>query len=180
LIAAGATRGPLKPLAPYEGLAYGAHPCFGWAAAPGALAYHFILRDGTSSTSPIFYESDVKTARFVYPESAPALVPGKIYSWRVSVPGVMEPKLGPAARFFILEGDDAGQVRRALEVAKLTAARSDRLREARIFEEYGVWYDAFRIAAELVDENPTGAEARAYYALLLRHLSEGTTQPLRP
>ena len=67
LIAAGATRGPLKPIAPYEGLAYNPRPFFAWAPSPGTSSYHLTLRDGTESSSPIVYETDVKAALFTYP-----------------------------------------------------------------------------------------------------------------
>jgi CHAT domain-containing protein len=174
LIAAGATRGPLKPIAPSEGLAYNARPFFAWALSPGAGSYHFTLRDGTESSSPIVFESDIKVAQFAYPPDAPVLVPGKLYSWRVSTAGVMEKKQGAVATLFVLSGEDAAQVKTALEKAKLTAPKSpaDRLRQAQIFEQYGVWYDALRIASELVTENPNDAEAKAYYDSLVQKLRD--------
>jgi len=174
LIAAGATRGPLKPIAPYEGLAYEARPFFSWTPSPGAGSYHFMLRDGTDSAAPIIYESDVKVAQLAYPANVPALTPGKLYSWRVSTAGVMERKLGAPANFFVLSGEDAAQVRRALAKAKLTAPKSaaDRLRQARVFEQYGVWYDALRIASELTQENPNDADARGFYDSLIKRLKD--------
>jgi CHAT domain-containing protein len=174
LIAAGATRGPLKPIAPYEGLAFNAHPFFAWTPSPGAASYHFMLRDGTDSSAKIVYEADVKMAQLSYPADAPELSPGKLYSWRVSTAGVMERKLGSVATFFILTGDDAAQVKAALEKAKLTAPKNmtDRLAQARIFEQYGVWYDALQIASELVSENPQDAGAKAYYDSLIQKLKD--------
>jgi len=61
----------------------------------------------------------------------------------------MEKKLGAVATFFLLAGEDAAQVKAALEKAKLAAPkeRSRSFGQARIFEDYGVWYDALRIAA---------------------------------
>jgi len=178
LIAAGATRGPLKPIAPYEGLAYSGRPFFAWAPQPGAAAYHLTLRDGAESSSPIVYETDVKTAQFAYPAEAPALAPGKLYSWRVSTAGVMEKRQGAVATFFVLAGEDAAQVKAALEKAKLTAPKSasERLTQARIFEDFGVWYDALRIASELVSENPNDAAAKAYYDSLIQKLREEATK----
>jgi CHAT domain-containing protein len=178
LIAAGATRGPLKPIAPYEGLAYNARPFFGWAPAPGAASYHLTIRDGAESSSPIVYETDVKVAQFKYPADARVLTPGKLYSWRVSTAGVMEKRQGSVATFFILAGDDAAEVKAALEKAKLTKPDSvrDRLAQARLFEEYGVWYDALGIASELANENPNDAEAKAFYDSLIQKLREETTK----
>jgi CHAT domain-containing protein len=178
LIAAGATRGPLKPIAPYEGLAYNPRPFFAWAAQPGAASYHLTLRDGAESSSPIIYETEVKTAQFAYPADAPALTPGKLYSWRVSTAGVMERKQGAVATFFVLAGEDAAQVKVALEKAQLTAPKSaaDRLAQARVFEDFGVWYDALGIAAGLVSENPNDTAAKAYYDSLIQKLREETTK----
>jgi CHAT domain-containing protein len=179
LIAAGATRGPLKPFAPYEGLAYEARPFFAWAPQPGAASYHFMLRDGVDSSAPIVYEADVKTSQFAYPATAPALVPGKLYSWRVSTAGVMEKRLGTVATFFVLSGEDAAQVKAALAKAKLStpATPADRLRQAQIFEDYGVWYDAFGVAGQLVNENPNDAAAKTYYDSLIQKLKDETTKP---
>ena len=178
LIAAGATRGPLKPIAPYEGLAYSARPFFAWTPAPGASSYHFMLRDGTDSSSPIVFETDVKVAQLSYPSDAPALAPGQIYSWRVSTAGVMERRQGAVVTFFVLAGEDAAQVKAALEKAKLAAPKnaSERLAQARIFEDFGVWYDALRIVTELVSENPNDAAARAYYDSLIQKLKEEPTK----
>ncbi|MFS8087002.1 MAG: DUF928 domain-containing protein, partial [Acidobacteriota bacterium] len=174
LIAAGATRGPLKPIAPYEGLAYDPRPFFAWAAQPGAASYHLTLREGAESSSPIVFETDVKTAQFAYSPEAPALTPGKLYSWRVSTAGVMERKQGAVATFFVLAGEDAAQVKAALEKAKLTAPKSasERLAQARIFEDFGVWYDALGIASQLVNENPNDAEAKAFYDSLVKKLKD--------
>ena len=176
LIAAGATRGPLKPSAPYEGLAYSAQPFFAWTPSPGAASYHFTLRDGSESSAPVIYEADVNEAQLIYPAKAPKLVPGKLYSWRISIAGVMERKLGPPVTFFVLAGPDAEQVKKALAQAKLNAPKNaaDRLRQARIFEEYGVWYDALRIASELIKENPNDADAKAFYDSLIQRLQDQT------
>lgn len=179
LVAAGATRGPLKPIAPHEGVAYSARPFFAWGPAPGAASYHLTVRAGAQSSSPIVYETDVKTPQFSYPADAPALIPGQLYSWRVSTAGVLERRQGAVATLFVLEGEDAEQVKKALEKVKLTAAKtaSERLAQARIFEEYGVWYDALRIASELVAENPNDADAKAYYESLIKKL-KGETEKI--
>ncbi|HEX8098469.1 MAG TPA: CHAT domain-containing protein [Pyrinomonadaceae bacterium] len=174
LIAAGATRGPLKPVAPYEGIAYDPRPLFVWAAAPGAPSYHFTLRDGPDSAAKAVFETDVKTAELQYPADAPALVPGKVYQWRVSVQGVMERKQGAPATFFVLQGDDAAQVAAALKKAKLDAPKTpaERLKQARVFEEYGVWYDALRVARELTKADPGDAAAKEFYDSLVKRLAD--------
>src|SRR3954469_19756633 len=178
LIAAGATRGPLKPIAPYEGLAYNSRPFFAWAPQPGATSYHFTLRDGAESSSPVVFETDVRTALYTYAAEAPPLTPGKLYSWRVSTAGVMEKRQGSVATFFILDTEDAAQVKAALEKAKLVAPKTsaDRLAQAHIFEEYGVWYDTLGITGQLLAENPDDTAARAFYDSLIQKLRDEETK----
>ena len=179
LISAGATRGPLKPIAPYEGLAYDARPFFAWAPSPGAASYRFTLRAGEDSSAAIVYETDVKTAQLSYPADAPALTPGQLYSWRVSTAGVLERRQGPIVTFFVLAGEDAAQVKAALAKANLTVTKTgaERLAQARIFEEYGVWYDALRIASGLAGENPNDAQAKDYYESLIKKLQGEAEKP---
>jgi hypothetical protein len=43
------------------------------------------------------------------------------------------------------------------------------LDQARVFENYGVWYDALAIASDLA-QNPRDKEAIAYYEALLEKL----------
>ena len=45
----------------------------------------------------------------------------------------------------------------------------DRLDQARVFENYGIWYDALRVASELA-QDPHDKEALAYYDELLEKL----------
>jgi hypothetical protein len=173
LIVAGATRGPLAPVAPLEGLAYDARPLFVWEAALGARSYHFILREGTDGSGAVVYEADVADSLLIYPANAPALEPGRLYMWRVSTAGVLEKKSGVPATFFVLAGEDAKQVREALEKEKLLAPQgaAQRLKQARLFEQYGIWYDALRVASETLISNPKDAEAKAYYDHLVKQLA---------
>jgi hypothetical protein len=171
LIAAAATRGPLAPVAPYEGLAYDARPMFVWEAALGARSYHFVLRDGADTSARIVYETDVSEPRLVYPTDAPALVPGQLYMWRVSTRGILERKSGPSVTFFVLTSRDATPIRKVLEKLLAPQSATDRLRQARIFAQYGVWYDALRIAGEAVTYDPSDAEARTYYDSLIKRLA---------
>lgn len=178
LIAAGATRGDkANPNAPVEGLAYDSHPFFAWMLVNNTPSYHFVLYDGNvreNPSVPILYEKTVSTPELRYPKDAPALVPGKLYSWRVFTQSGGGKDTGEAATFFILSGPDAKEVTLALEKAKLTAPKTtaERLRQAQLFEEYGVWYDALRIARDLAKENPNDASVQAYYDSLLEKLDK--------
>ncbi|MFN2453027.1 MAG: DUF928 domain-containing protein [Pyrinomonadaceae bacterium] len=180
LIAAGSTRGAgdvRKPIAPLEGLAFDPHPMFKWEPAFGTKSYHFTLYEGDAAankTAPVVYEADVPTTQLIYPNTAKQLMPGKLYSWRVATP-MSSGKgwdMGPVVSFFVLSGEDAAQLKTALAKDKLTMPKTpeERLRQAKIFEEYGVWYDALRIASELADQNPDDAATAAYLDALVDHL----------
>ncbi len=177
LIAVGATRetvNPRRPVAPLEGRAYDSRPFFVWETAPGSKTYHFVLYEGDyykGQLARVVYQTDVTTTEVLYPREAPRLEPGKLYSWRVSTPTPNGKEDGPLVRFETLSGQEAAEVKQALAMAGLTSPRTpaDRLDQARVFENYGVWYDALRIASELA-QNPNDKEALAYYDALLDKL----------
>jgi hypothetical protein len=179
LIAGGATRGgtPRRPVAPLEGAAYDARPFFLWEQEPNSRTYHFVLYQGDVSkdaSAPIIYQTDVTTLELSYPKDGLKLEAGKLYSWRVSTPTSSGKQEGPVALFTILAGKDATEVKQALTTAGLLSAKSsaDRLDQARVFENFGVWYDALRIASELA-QNPNDKDAQAYYDELLDKLETG-------
>ena len=177
LIAAGATRltvNPRRPVAPLEGRAYDSHPYFAWEIAPGSKSYQFTLFEGDRDKEPtakIVYQADLTVTEFAYPRDATPLKPGKLYSWRVSTPTSRGIEDGVVARLVVLAGSEAAEVQKALATAGLSSPKSpeDRLDQARVFENYGVWYDALAIASDLA-QNPRDKEALAYYEALLDKL----------
>src|SRR6266536_5315018 len=120
LIAVGATRevvSPRKPLAPLEGRAYSARPFFAWQPAFGSRTYHFTLYAGDPYVEPpakIVFEKDVAATEFTYPADAPALEPGKLYSWRVTTPSAKGKEEGPPVTFRILAGTEAAELKQAI------------------------------------------------------------------
>lgn len=180
LIGLGATREvvtPRKPFAPLEGRAYSARPFFAWQASFGSRSYHFILYTGDTYVdrpTKIVYEKDVAATELSYPADAPALEPGKLYSWRVSTPSAKDKEEGPLVSFRILAGAEAAELKQAIEQAQLTAPKTtaDHLDLASVFENYGVWYDALRLASDLAAQKPDDEEAQAYYDALLNKLDE--------
>ncbi len=177
LIAAGATRetvNPRRPVAPLEGRAYDARPFFAWEIAPGSKAYHFVIYEGDRDKDPaarIVYERDLTVTEMAYPQDAPPLKAGTLYSWRVSTPTTTGKDDGVVARLVILSGTEAAEVQKALTTAGLASPKTsaDRLDQARVFENYGVWYDALGIASDLA-QNPRDKDALAYYEALVEKL----------
>lgn len=176
--AAGATRAtvnPRRPVAPLEGRAYIARPLFVWEVAPGSKTYHFVLYLGDiykDKAAPVLYETNVTTSELQYPESAPRLEPGKIYSWGVTTPTASgKDEDGAIVVFDILTGKEAAEVKEALAKAGLASPKTaaDRLDQAKVFDNYGIWYDALRVASALV-QDPNNKDALAYYDELLEKL----------
>lgn len=178
-IAGGATRETVnsrRPVAPLEGRAYEATPFLAWEIAPGKKSYHFVLYDGDFDKNPaatIVYQADVAATELTYPKDAPKLVPGKLYSWRVSTPTATGKEDGGVARFVILSGPEAAELKQALTTAGLDAPKTpaEWLDQARVFENFGVWYDALAIASKLA-ENPNDKDAQSYFEDLLDKLAK--------
>jgi hypothetical protein len=89
----------------------------------------------------------------------------------VATPTATGKEDGPLAVFDILAGQEAAEVKQALATAGLTAPKTaaDRLDQAQVFANFGIWYDALRIASELA-QNPNDKAALAYYDELLDKL----------
>lgn len=176
LIAMGATREvttPRKPYAPLLGLAYSPRPFFSWAPAFGSKSYRFVLYDDdvyAKPTARAIFETDVASTEFNYPANRPALTSGKLYSWRVFTNGGKE--AGPAVAFFVLADRDASEVRSALGKANLLTPRTEaeRIKQMTLFWEYGVWYDALRIASEIAAKSPDDPKMQQRYEDLLSAL----------
>src|SRR6266850_2098018 len=104
LIAAGATRetvNPRRPVAPLEGRAFDTRPFFAWEIAPGSKSYHFAIYEGDHDKDPaarIVYERDLTVTELAYPQDAPPLKPGTLYSWQVSTPTATGKEDGIVAR----------------------------------------------------------------------------------
>jgi len=188
LIGMGATRNAggvaRKPVAPLEGIALDARPFFLWEPAPQSTSYKFTLYEGDVNSTPkarIVFEIDTKQPQLVYPADAPALVAGDLYSWRISAPADTirdgssgSVTAGAPVNIFILMEEDAAPIRKALEDAGLTAAKTsaERLRQAQLLAEYGVWYDALRIAREVFAENPKDEATAKFYNSLIAQLDQ--------
>jgi hypothetical protein len=188
LIGMGATRNvggvARKPVAPLEGIALDARPFFLWEPAPQGTSYKFTLYEGDVISTPkarIVFEIDTKQPQLVYPADAPALVPGNLYSWRISAPADTirdgssgSVTAGTPVNIFVLMEEDAAPIKKALEDAGLTTAKTgaERLRQAQLLAEYGVWYDALRIAREVFAENPKDEATAKFYNSLIAQLDQ--------
>lgn len=99
-----------------------------------------------------------------FPESAPALKPGKEYRWSISV--VCNPKRRTQDTAYT----QAFIKRLPLSVVleqQLAAAKSDLQKRGWIYAEAGLWYDALAALAQANASDPTNESIQAdFYALL--------------
>ena len=171
-----------QPFAPLEGRSYSSRPFFAWRDPLDSKSYHFTLYDGdvfADKNAKIVYEKDVAATEFSYPTDASSLEPGKLYSWRVAIPSAKGKDEGQVVTFRILSGTEAAEVKQGIEQAKLTTpmTTADLLDLAKVFENFGVWYDALKVASNLVAEKPGDAAAQAYYDSLLSKVSLTRNSP---
>lgn len=149
----GGTRGVGSPvaLAPRLGKLYAAQPAFCWRSAYKAPRFRFALFD--DAAAPLF-QAEVAGTRYRYPEDAPALEPGRTYSWTVEAAGVALGS-GPSAPV-------AFTVERAAErdLAKLAGGDgyASALARARLFTQHRLWYDAVEAYSELIARYPDRPE----------------------
>jgi hypothetical protein len=187
LIGMGATRGPRiprTPVAPLEGITLDTRPFFLWEPAPQSASYKFTLYDGdvyADKSAPIVYETETTQPQLIYPQSAPALVKGKLYSWRISAPSATirdgssgSITAGAPVRLFVLMDEDAAPIKQAMADAGISASSTsaDRFKQAQILADYGVWYDALRIARELSAEHPKDEAIAKFYSSLIENLDQ--------
>ncbi len=114
-----------------------------------------------------------------------ALLPGRTYSWKIASQNTTSQVFGDAvATFFVMLPEDAAPIKRELERLSKTRTATPaeaRLRQAGVFERFGVWYDALKIATEEAEARPHDSAAQQLYETLVKKLytamSEQEKQP---
>ncbi len=156
-IMVGATRAMPQPvaLAPRLGRLYGASPTFAWSYEGASTRFVFALTDDTQAQ---VWHAEVSGTQYRYPAGAPALQPGRIYFWTVTV---SIPVLGATA------SDPAGLTvvsaaqRQEIE-QKLAQHPGDSyeagVARAQVFTDARLWYDALAAWTELIEHYPDRSE----------------------
>lgn len=148
----GASRGvgaKITLLAPYSGVSLATNPRFNWASEGDGAVFVFRLFDEDGN---VFYHTTVEGNSFQYPSTAPALEPGKTYSWLAEPEVSLMGNAGSPAQITILSHPEREVVASAL------GAATSALEQARILTDKRLWYDAIAAYSDLIAEHPEMAE----------------------
>jgi hypothetical protein len=153
----GGARGILPGLilfAPRRGRCYTTTPTFYWGQAEDFKKFRFTVNDADDD---VIYESVVQGTSFRYPATAPALEPGKTYSWTVQREGTL--MAGPAApvEFVMLPEAERKAVQEKLK-ALPGESRKERIRRVEIWVNARLWYDAIEAYTALILQYPDDAD----------------------
>jgi hypothetical protein len=153
----GGTRGGVPGpslYAPHRAKSYSANPTFYWGQ-PGAMN-EFTLRVYDSSDNIVFEET-VKGKSYTYPASAPALTPGKTYSWTVQFAGGLMAEPAEPVEFVVQSVEERKPVESALAAISGDSLQAQ-LRRARVFEDARIWYDAVAVYSAVIAKFPDQPE----------------------
>jgi hypothetical protein len=154
----GGTRGGVPGpflYAPHRAKSYSANPTFYWGQ-PGAMN-EFTFRVYDSSDNIVFEET-VHGKSYTYPASAPALTPGKTYSWTVQLSGGLMAEPAEPVEFVVQSMEERKALQSAL--AQISGhGLQDLLRRAKIFEDARLWYDAVAAYSDVIAKFPRQPEA---------------------
>ena len=143
--------------APELGKAYGLRPVFFWGECPGAKKFVFRLYD---SDNQEIYENEVADSvhRFTYPADAPSLTIGSTYYWTVQATAAQLIEPAHPVGILLISGAERQTVEQALQSAK-GDDRTDRRKQAQIFVDHRLWYDAIAAYSQIISENRNDAGA---------------------
>jgi hypothetical protein len=154
----GGTRGGVPGpflYAPHRAKTYSANPTFFWGQ-PGAMN-EFTFRVYDSSDNVVFEET-VHGKSYTYPASAPALTPGKTYSWTVQLSGGLMAEPSEPVEFVVQSMEERKPTQGAL--AEISGhSLEDQLRRAQVFEDARLWYDAVAAYSAVIANSPDRPEA---------------------
>jgi hypothetical protein len=154
----GGTRGGVPGpflYAPHRAKTYSSNPTFYWGQ-PGAMN-EFTFRVYDSSDNVVFEET-VHGKNYTYPATAPALTPGKTYSWTVQLSGGLMAEPPEPVEFVVQSAEERKTLQSAL--AEISGhGPQDQLRRAQIFEDARLWYDAVAAYSDLIAKFPSQPEA---------------------
>lgn len=154
----GGTRGGVPGpflYAPHRAKTYSANPTFCWGQPGAANEFTFRVYD---SSDNIVFEETVHGKNYTYPASAPALKPGKTYSWTVQVSGGLMAEPSEPVEFAVQSVEERKPLQSAL--AEISGhGLQDQLRRAQIFEDARLWYDAVAAYSDVIAKFPRQPEA---------------------
>ncbi|HYX70776.1 MAG TPA: DUF928 domain-containing protein [Terriglobales bacterium] len=153
----GATRGFPEPaaLAPRLGKVYDTRPVFQWSY-PGKLrTFAFVLKGDDGQER---FRAEVEGTSYRYPESAPALEPGKTYFWTVEATTLLGVQPSAPVGFVVVSEDGRKEIAEGLGKIPAGDAYAGGLARAQLLTDHRLWYDALAAYSEMIGKYPDKAE----------------------
>jgi hypothetical protein len=132
--------------APAAGTTSSPRPLFEWRTPDGATAAARVTFTLLNQDGDVIYENDITGTSLEYPADAPALEPGKTYSWKVS--GGELSRLPDPVSVTILSQAEQDALHTSLTSA------SDPLARAQVYIKGGLWYDSVAALQAAIQAHP--------------------------
>jgi len=145
---------PTTLFAPRLGKAYDKNPVLSWRNARTNEKVVLVVRDQDGKR---ILRRTVSGTRYEYPSNAPALEPGRVYSWWVEVRRERPEWLQPVA-FLVVPSDERARIEESLSQISSADPYERGLARARVFTRHRLWYDAIAAYTDLIGGYPDRAE----------------------
>jgi hypothetical protein len=141
-------------LAPRFSRVYAAHPVFQWSHTSQAQNFEFSLFDEKRN---LLYKAHVSGREFRYPDSAPPLQAGVVYSWNVRPEAMLLGGVSPTYHFRRLSQTEIDEISQQLERIGAGGISQSELR-AQLFTDRRLWFDTIQTLSELIRAHPENPE----------------------
>jgi hypothetical protein len=141
-------------LAPRFSRVYTAHPVFQWSHTSQAQNFEFSLFDEKQN---LLYKTHVSGREFRYPDSAPPLQPGVVYSWNVRPGAALLGGVSPTYHFSRLFQKEIDEISQQVERIGTDGISQSELR-AQLFTDRRLWFDTIQILSDLIKAHPEDPE----------------------
>jgi hypothetical protein len=141
-------------LAPRFSRVYTAHPVFRWSHTTQAQNFEFRLFDATGS---LVYKAHASGREFHYPDAAPLLQPGSVYTWNVRPETALLGGASMTYRFIRLAQVEIDDISKALEQIDPGGKRQAE-RRAELLTDRRLWFEAVQAYSDLIKDYPTDSD----------------------
>jgi hypothetical protein len=141
-------------LAPRFARVYAAHPVFQWSHTTQAQNFEFRLFD---SKGDLLYKAHANGRELRYPDNAPLLQPGSVYTWNVQPEIALLGSVSMTYRFIRLAQIEIDEISKALEQIG-SGGKNPLEARAQLFSDRRLWFDSVQAFADLIKDYPEDSD----------------------
>jgi hypothetical protein len=142
-------------LAPRFSRVYTAYPVFQWSHTTQAQNFEFRLFDAT--TGSLLYRAHASGREFRYPDDAPPLRPGSVYTWNVQPETALLGGVSMTYRFIRVAQIEISDISKALEQIG-SGGKSQAERRAELLTDRRLWFDSVQAFSDLIKDYPKDSD----------------------